>query len=134
MASENRAIDPSAAFLQDLLQRGPNDDFVDNTAGGIADNNSQLGDKSDDEDGTAPPRIPEEPIDPELTNHVIGHSMPLRPIAAVFQQLKQHKNLTPESAAELHVFAVSSSVLLLAYFPSLDVLFTPEHILHGGAL
>jgi hypothetical protein len=114
MASENSAIDPSAAFLQDLLRHGPNDDFVENAAGGITDNDSQLGDRSDDEDGVAPPRAPEEAIDPELTNRVIGHSMPSRSIAAVCQQLKQRKNLSPESAAELDVFAVSSSVLLLA--------------------
>ena len=73
-----------------------------------------IGDRSDDEDGIAPPRAPEEAIDPELTNRVIGHSMPSRSIAAVCQQLKQRKNLSPESAAELDVFAVSSSVLLLA--------------------
>ena len=114
MASENGAIDPSAAFLQDLLRRGPNDDFVENATGGITDNDSQLGDRSNDEDGIAPPRAPEEAIDPELTNRVIGHSMPSRSIAAVCQQLKQRKNLSPESAAELDVFAVSSSVLLLA--------------------
>jgi hypothetical protein len=52
--------------------------------------------------------MPEEAIDQDLD--CIGSFIPARPIVVICQQLKQHKNISPESEAELDVFRASDLV------------------------
>ena len=103
--------DPLNALLLTLAsQAGPSD----YAAGSITDENSQPGAISDDEneiDGIG--GIPAAVIDPELEGGPQAPELPAqhpaRPIAVLYRQLKQRKNLSPESEAELDVFTVSFS-------------------------
>ena len=104
------SADPLNALLLTLAsQAGPSD----YAAGSITDENSQPGVISDDEgkiDGIG--GIPAAVIDPELEGGpppVLPAQHPARPTAAFYRQVKQRKNLSPESEAELDVFSVSFS-------------------------
>ena len=119
MASENSSIDPADAFMQNLVQSGPNDVPVGSATGGTGDDDSQLGYRSDDESDMALPQAPAQVIDSDLiTGRAIGRPTSLQSFAVICRQLKQRKNLSPESAAELEVFSVSSSL-----FPPLTLIF-----------
>ena len=119
MASENSSIDPADALMQSLIQSGPNDMSVGSTTGGTGDDDSQLGYRGDDESDMALPQAPGQVIDPDLiAGRAIGRPTSLQSFAVICHQLKQRKNLSPESAAELEVFSVSSSL-----FPLLTLIF-----------
>jgi hypothetical protein len=99
--------DPLNALLLTLASRtGPSD----HAAGSFTDENSQPGDISDDEDEiNGVGGIPAAVIDPELDDGpplVLPAQHPVRPIATLYQQLKQHKNFSPELEAELDAFSV----------------------------
>jgi hypothetical protein len=105
MASQNGAADPIHAFMQHLTRSGPNDHINNADDGGSIEDHDSQGDRSgDDESGD----MPEEGIDQGLDR--VGSFIPARPVAVICQQLKQRKNLSPESEAELDVFAASDSI------------------------
>jgi hypothetical protein len=99
--------DPLNALLLTLAsQAGPSD----YAAGSITDENSQPDVISDDEgEIDSIGGIPAAVIDPELEGGPLPAQHPARPIAALYRQLKQRKNLSAESEAELDVFSVSFS-------------------------
>jgi hypothetical protein len=104
MASQSGAADPIHAFMQRLTRSGPNDHINNADDGGsVEDHDSQGGDRSGDEGD-----MPEENIDQDLDR--VGSFIPARPVAVICQQLKQCKNLSPESEAELNVFGASDLV------------------------
>jgi len=106
MASQHDAADPIHAFMQHLTRSGPNNHINNADDGGsIEDHDSQGGDRSSDDEGGD---MPEEGIDQGLDH--VGSFIPVRPVAVICQQLKQHKNLSPESEAELDIFAASDLI------------------------
>jgi hypothetical protein len=102
--------DPLNALLLTLASRAGPSDYA---AGSFTDENLQPGDISDDEDEiNGVGGIPAAVIDPELDDGsppVLPAQHPVRPIATLYQQLKQRKNFSPESEAELDAFSVGFS-------------------------
>jgi hypothetical protein len=107
-------MDPAEQFMQSLLMSGPNDSVNLQahlgafSAGGTSNDASQAADKSDDDNDDDMDNAPGIIVDPGLVS--AGSSVQVRPIVETCRQLKLHKNFSPESEADLDVFAVSTPV------------------------
>ena len=102
-------MDPAEQFMQSLLTSGPNDSVLQAQSGvfSTSDHDSQVGDKSDDDDEDID-NVPGV-IDPGLVGAgPVASAVQARPVMETCHQLKLRKNVSPESEADLDVFAVSA--------------------------
>jgi hypothetical protein len=112
-------VNPMAAYMQDLMNTGPNDHGLGlgtDGVGGLGDDYSQAGDFEDEAAGN----ITQEAIDPGLNR--VGHGPPrMGSVGEICRQLKQRKTFSSESQAELDIFAASLSAMFSPLFTNFFV-------------
>jgi hypothetical protein len=127
-------MDPAEQFMKSLLTSGPNDSVLQAQSGafGASDHGSQVGDKSDYDEDEDIDNIPGVVVDPELVGAgPAASSVQVQHIAETCRQLKLRKHFSPESEADLDVFAVSAP---LCYYYSVDLEYPLEWAFHRGPL